>query len=94
VVSPLVKLRSTDRAKADLLSIRAYFDERNQAAGKRVAARIKQKLALLRKNPRMGRIVEEKPGVHELIVDDYVLPYIIVDDTIIILRVWHGAQNR
>lgn len=94
MVAHVVKLKSSDRAKADLLAIRAYFDERNKAAGKKVAARIKQKLGLLRKNPRMGRSVEERPGVYELVVDEYVLPYVIVDDTIVILRVWHGKQNR
>jgi addiction module RelE/StbE family toxin len=89
-----VKLLSSQRAKIDLLSIRAYFDERNKAAGKKIALRIKQKLALLRRNPEMGRLVEGKPGVRELVVDDYVLPYVIEGGSIIILRIWHGTQDR
>jgi plasmid stabilization system protein ParE len=89
-----VKLKSSARAKADLAALRAWFNERNPAAGKRVAARIKQKLAHLRKNPRMGRVVEGRPELRELVVDSYVLPYLIEGDTICIVRVWHGAQDR
>jgi plasmid stabilization system protein ParE len=32
--------------------------------------------------------------VCELVVDDYVLPYVIEGDTIFIVRIWHGAQDR
>ena len=89
-----MKLKSSVRAKADLLSIRDYFEAKNKAAGKRIALRIKQKLALLRMNPNLGRQVEQQPGVRELVIGDYVLPYVIVEDVIVILRVWHGAQDR
>lgn len=42
----------------------------------------------------MGRPVEGRPGVRELVVDNYVLPYVFEGGEILILRVWHGAQDR
>ena len=89
-----MKLKSSKQAKADLAALRAWFKERRPQAGMRIAARIKQKLEILKKNPRMGRAVEGKSGVRELVVGDYVLPYVIEGDTIFIVRIWHGAQDR
>lgn len=89
-----MKLRQTDKAREDLRALRAYFDEHNPAAGRAIAARIKHKLTLLRKNPEMGRPVEGRPGVRELVVDNYVLPYMLEGGAIVVLRVWHGAQDR
>jgi plasmid stabilization system protein ParE len=32
--------------------------------------------------------------VRELVVDAYVVSYVLEDDTILLVRIWHGAQDR
>jgi toxin ParE1/3/4 len=89
-----VKLKSSKQAKADLAALRAWFKEKNPQVGMRIAARIKDKIAHLKQHPRMGREVAGRPGVRELVVDAYVVSYVLEDDTILLVRIWHGAQDR
>ena len=89
-----VRIVYTGPAKADLDRIRDYLKERNPAAAKHLAALIRARIKLLKTQPHMGRPVDERPGVRELVVQVYVLVYRVLDDKIEILRVWHGAQDR
>ncbi|MEO0840004.1 MAG: type II toxin-antitoxin system RelE/ParE family toxin [Cyanobacteria bacterium J06643_5] len=52
----------------------------------------------LQENPRRGAIVEEIAGLRKLIVSfgkyGYIIHYIILEDDVIILRVYHGKENQ
>ena len=82
-------------ALADVSLIVTHIAEENPFAAKRVSREIflaGDSLAVLPRRGRLGRI----PGTRELVA---VFPYIIVyevneADTVTVLRVWHGAQNR
>lgn len=89
-----VRVVYTGPAKADLDRIRGYLRERNPAAATKLAALIRARIKLLKKQPRMGPAVAERPGARELVVQSYVLAYRVLDERIEILRVWHGAQDR
>jgi toxin ParE1/3/4 len=77
-----------------LRQIRRYIGEQNPAAASRVAAQLVaacDRLEYLPERGRPGRIV----GTRELVsVRPYVIVYRINKETVEILRVWHGAQNR
>lgn len=82
------------KARQDLRSIRAYIAEDNPRAAANVAATILQAVELLPDNPAIGR-----PGrvmdTRELVVagTPYLVPYRIMGDVVVILRVLHGAQK-
>lgn len=82
------------RARQDLVKVRAYIARQNPKAAAKVAKRILEAVAQLPENPAIGR-----PGrlidTRELIVTGtpYPLPYTVVGDEIVILRVLHGAQQ-
>ena len=42
----------------------------------------------------MGVIMEEIEEAQDLIHGDYIIHYILVEDTVIILRGWHGKEDR
>ncbi len=93
-----MRLRYTRRAQRHIDSIYSYIHERSPAAATRVVASIRYRANFLLDFPLMG-----PPGLvagtHELVVVG--LPYVIVyrlakdaPDTIDILGIYHGAQDR
>jgi len=92
-----MRLRYTADALAHLQSIFAFIDERNPAAARRVIADIRAAAERLRGFPELGRSGQWR-GTREWVVQGS--PYILVYqvgpqvDEIVILGVFHGAQDR
>ena len=90
-----VRLRFTEEARDHIAAIYSYIKDRNSAATTQVAARIRSAASQLAEFPRMGH-VGRVPGTHEWVVRG--LPYIIVyqtsADEVLILGVFHAAQDR
>lgn len=93
-----MRLRYLARARGHLGNIFSYIEQDDRAAAGRVIARIRLSAEGLMTFPYMGRtgIV---PGTFEYAVPG--LPYIIVyrvdlgdNDEVVILGVFHGAQQR
>ncbi|HLJ65104.1 MAG TPA: type II toxin-antitoxin system RelE/ParE family toxin [Stellaceae bacterium] len=82
-------------AHADLARLVRYIADENPLAARHVTRELilaGDSLALFPRRGRPGRA----PGTRELVT---VVPYVIVyevdeTDTVMILRVWHGAQDR
>jgi toxin ParE1/3/4 len=82
------------RARQDLQAVREHIAAVNPGAARQVAQRILQAIGLLAEQPglgRPGRVLETR----ELVVagTPYIAAYRVVDDTIVILRVLHGARQ-
>ena len=79
----------------DLAALRAYIEQDNPAAAKRVALHIVRNIeTLLPNTPEMGR-PGRVPGTRELVIlrTLFIVPYRVVGDTIQILRNFHGARR-
>ncbi len=67
------------------------------AAARAVQAIVSSGESLL-SNPRRGAIVDEIAGLRKLLVAfgkyGYIIHYTILEDDVIILRVYHGRENR
>lgn len=89
-----MKIRWTKRAIRSLFSIHAYISSDSLAAATRVAAAILDATVRLGQFPQSGR-----PGrledTRELVVPGlpYILPYRVIDDTILILSVLHTSRK-
>ncbi len=84
----------TDDALGDLHQIRSYIGQQNPAAASRIAVQLVAACDSLEYLPERGR-----PGLiagtRELVaIRPYVIVYRVRADTVEILRVWHGAQDR
>ena len=93
-----MRLRYTAEAREHIAEIYNCIGDRSPAAATQVVARIRSAAERLTEFPRIGRI-GRVPGTHEWVVRG--LPYIIVyeigvidPDEILILAVFHAAQNR
>ena len=82
-------------AVADLVALRAYIEQEDPAAARRVALHIIRNVeTLLPNSPEMGR-PGRVPGTRELVIPrtPYIVPYRVVSNTIQVLRVFHSARR-
>lgn len=83
-----------DDAVYDLQALRQYIAQDKPSAASRVAKDILKTVNLLSKQPSMGR-PGRVHGTRELIISrtPYIVPYRVINNTIEILRVLHGAMQ-
>jgi toxin ParE1/3/4 len=92
-----MRVRYSARAGAQIDGIHTYIAKTNPAAATMVVGRIRAAANRLQTLPRRGR-AGKAPGTLEWVVKG--LPYIIVyeirddENEIMILNVFHGAQDR
>jgi toxin ParE1/3/4 len=86
--------RVSGRAQADLEEIWDYVSQRNEAAANRLTATILERARLHAQFPLMGRPRDDLGAhVRSFAILPYVVYYRPVDDTILVLRVLHGARD-
>jgi toxin ParE1/3/4 len=82
------------KALENLKEIKEYIDKESPKSAKMVAERIKKTVSLLQENPHLGKpsLVD---GFREIQVSKlpFVIPYKVIDDKIIIVRVFHTKQK-
>jgi plasmid stabilization system protein ParE len=87
-------------ALQDLVRLRDFIGVHNPSAAQRAAHRIREAVRRLPDHPLIGRSV---PDIERHILRDLFIPfgqagywlrYAVRDDEIIIVRIWHGRENR
>lgn len=95
-----MKLAFAREARNDLVRLRAFIAEHDPAAAERTARRLIQGIERLIRHPRLGKRVNAAPDqiapeeIRDWLVTDYVIRYLIANDRVIVLRVWHGKEQR
>ncbi|NMG10555.1 type II toxin-antitoxin system RelE/ParE family toxin [Brasilonema sp. UFV-L1] len=89
-----MKLKFSESAVRDLVRLRDFITRNDSNAAERVSLRLRQAIGKLVLNPDIGRPVPELENVRELIAGNYVVRYLQEDDTVFVLRVWHGKEFR
>jgi addiction module RelE/StbE family toxin len=89
-----VKLRFTRRALGDLQRLRAFIAKDNPPAAQQVSAALRRSITRLIDQPRIGAILEYPSGVRRWVAGPYVIHYLIEDEILTILRIWHGREWR
>jgi len=88
------RLRFTRKAVGDLERLRAFVAKKNPRAAERISRRLRNTIRHLMDHPQLGRELEELPEVRELVAGDYVVHCGTDDETVTILRVWHGKESH
>jgi plasmid stabilization system protein ParE len=92
-----VKLVYTDDAIEDLMRLREFIAVHNPSVAARIAAELVSKIELLTDFPKLGTPVELAPlpeTVRDMVFGKYIVRYSIHPSTIIILRIWHGLEDK
>jgi len=89
-----MKLKFSESVMQDLIRLREFIAENNPQAAERVSLRLRQSIGKLVLYPDIGRSVPDCENVRELIAGNYVVRYLREEDTIFVLRIWHGKEFR
>lgn len=94
---PKYTIRLLRIAEEDLAEIMTYIAAENISAAEALIDRIEKSLQSLQKHPYLGRIPDDVEllilGYRYLIVDNYLIFYIVDDRTVIVHRIIHGARD-
>lgn len=89
-----MKLRFTSKAIDDLERLHEFVAAKDPAAADRIRRQLLACFETLLKQPLGGKPVKSLP-VRQWVVGDYVVRYLIQDDQVlVIVRIWHGRENR
>ena len=89
-----MKLKFTHNANRDLVRVREFISQKDPLAAERISQRLYRSIEKLTDQPRMGFNVEELPAVRDLVAGDYIVRYTVMAQTLLILRIRHGKENR
>jgi toxin ParE1/3/4 len=87
-----------ERALKDIDRLYNFLFEKNEDAAAKVAQVILRGSSLLEDSPRLGRPMADGTGRRELFIPFgagfYVLRYFFTNEIVVIVRVWHGREDR
>jgi toxin ParE1/3/4 len=85
----------SEAALADLQQITAFIAADNAEVAERFANRLVDLAESLRSLPQRGRTVKKWPGVRVIVLAPYLIFYRFegAENTVEILRFWHGARD-
>ena len=90
-----MKISFTPEAVVDLSRLRAFIASKNPIAAQRIANELLQGIEKLKTFPEIGLKVLRAPQPHlirDLFVGNYTIRYLIGDNEIYVLRMWHGKE--
>lgn len=91
------KLIWTLQARNDIVGLREIIEPHSPEAARRASENLKKAASLLFENPHIGKPLEDRED-RELLIPfgkrGYVMRCRVVGEEIIILRVWHGLEER
>jgi plasmid stabilization system protein ParE len=89
-----MKLQFTGKALEDLERLHEFVAEKNPAAADRIRNQLLDTFQTLLKQPMGGKPVKSLP-VRQWVAGDYVIRYLIENEqNLIIVRIWHGREDR
>jgi plasmid stabilization system protein ParE len=95
-----LKLKWLPESLLDLARLREFIRVHNPGAAQRAGKRIRESAQKLTVHPHLGRPVLDidRPTLRDLFIpfgqDGYWLRYAVLEDAILIVKIWHGRENR
>ena len=90
-----MRISYTQEAINVLERLRKFIESKNPFAARRVSSELLDGIGNLHAFPKMGLPVARAPdpeGIRDLFIGRYTVRYLLDEDHLIILRVWHGKE--
>ena len=81
----------------DLQRVVEFIEPKNPFAARRIAIDLQEGIARLKQFPKIGLPVlkaDDPEIIRDLYVGNYTVRYLVTDEIINILRVWHDKENE
>ena len=91
-----MKLLYTPEAITDLRRLREFIAEKSPEAAEKIGPQLMADISRLTKLPYLGRKVQRAPNpemVRDLSAGAYIVRYLVLDEDIHVLRVWHKRED-
>ncbi|MCM8856206.1 MAG: type II toxin-antitoxin system RelE/ParE family toxin [Candidatus Thiodiazotropha sp.] len=92
-----MKVKYSSESIDDLQRVVEFVENRNSYAARRIAIDLQEGVDRLKNFPQIGLPVlkaTEPEQLRDLYIGDYTVRYLITDEVIYILRIWHGKENE
>lgn len=92
-----MRLEYSREAVTDLKRLRVFIAEHNPRAASRISSELKQGLQSLTSYPKLGRKVLQAPDpetIRDLVLGKYIVRYLLLQERVVVLRVWHHLEER
>ena len=92
-----MKVEFSQESIEDLTRLREFIQHKNPLAARRISAELLEGIERLKQFPQIGLTVMSAPdpeNIRDLIVGDYTVRYLLAENLIFILRVWHNKENE
>ena len=92
-----MKIRYSPEAIDDLQRLVEFVEDKNPFAARRIAINLQEGVDKLKQFPRIGLPVlkaSDPEQVRDLYISNYTVRYLITDEIIYVLRIWHNKENE
>jgi len=92
-----MKIRYSLESIDDLQRVVEFVEVKNPFAARRVALDLQEGVYKLRQFPKIGLPVLKAPDpeqIRDLYISNYTVRYLVTDEIIYILRIWHDKENE
>ncbi len=92
-----MKVKYSPESIGDLQRVVEFVENKNPYAARRIAIDIQEGMERLKQFPQIGLPVlkaSEPENIRDLYVGHHTVRYLIADEVIYILRIWHGKENE
>ncbi len=90
-----MKIIYTERAGRDLVRLRDFIRKKNPQAAEKASRQLRENINSLLQHPNLGTVLSGKlEHIRELVAPVYIVRYRIVEEGIVILKVWHEKEIR
>jgi len=92
-----MKIRYSPESIDDLCRVVEFIEVKNPSAARRVAVKLQEGVDKLKQFPKIGLPVlkaSDPEQIRDLYIDNYTVRYLITDEIIYIVRIWHNKENE
>ena len=93
----MTEVKYSPESIEDLQRVVEFVEVKNAYAARRLANDLQEGMSRLKQFPQIGLPVSKAPDpekIRDLYVGDYTVRYLIAENDIYILRVWHNKENE
>jgi len=88
-----MKLLFTATANRDLIRLREFIAQHNPAAARKYSQQLFKQINDLLDQPQLGKPLSQEPTVRQLVARKYIIRYQIIENQLIVLKIWHGKEE-
>ena len=92
-----MRIKYSPESIEDLQRVVEFVESKNPYAARRIAINLQEGADRLKQFPYIGLPVSKAPDpekIRDLFVGQYTVRYLITDEVIYVLRIWHGKENK